>query len=374
MGSISRYIFRITFGAFLVVLITCTTLMWIVQALRDFDLVTSQGQTILVFIGITSLFIPFLIMTIAPFALLIAVVHVLNKLSNDSEIIVMNAAGMSPWLLFRAFMSVALVVSLLVCAIAAYFGPKGLRVLRDQMAKVRAEIVGTVVQPGRFTAIHGGVIMFIRERRTNGQLLGVFIDDQRDSKERITIFAEIGELLDSDNRAFLNLQDGILQRQQTDGGDPAIIVFDRYAFDLSQFANAFQAVNYSIRERYLWQLIFPDPKDSSYIQQPGRFRAELHDRLLAPIYPPALVIIALTFLSAPRTTRQGRMLLIAQIVGWAALLRVVGMGSHVLGVKAPWMLSLPYVTIVMVFVFGSFVIYTGKIPEVPLFRYNRQNL
>ncbi len=68
------------------------------------------------------------------------------------------------------------------------------------------------------------------------------------------------------------------------------------------------------------------------------------------------------------------MLLIAQIVGWAALLRVVGMGSHVLGVKAPWMLSLPYVTIVMVFVFGSFVIYTGKIPEVPLFRYNRQNL
>jgi len=374
MGSISRYIFRITFGAFLVVLITCTTLMWIVQALRDFDLVTSQGQTILVFIGITSLFIPFLIMTIAPFALLIAVVHVLNKLSNDSEIIVMNAAGMSPWLLFRAFMSVALVVSLLVCAIAAYFGPKGLRVLRDQMAKVRAEIVGTVVQPGRFTAIHGGVIMFIRERRTNGQLLGVFIDDQRDSKERITIFAEIGELLDSDNRAFLNLQDGILQRQQTDGGDPAIIVFDRYAFDLSQFANAFQAVNYSIRERYLWQLIFPDPKDSSYIQQPGRFRAELHDRLLAPIYPPAFVIIALTFLSAPRTTRQGRMLLIAQIVGWAALLRVVGMGSHVLGVKAPWMLSLPYVTIVMVFVFGSFVIYTGKIPEVPLFRYNRQNL
>jgi lipopolysaccharide export system permease protein len=348
--------------------------MWIVQALRDFDLVTSQGQTILVFIGITSLFIPFLIMTIAPFALLIAVVHVLNKLSNDSEIIVMNAAGMSPWLLFRAFMSVALVVSLLVCAIAAYFGPKGLRVLRDQMAKVRAEIVGTVVQPGRFTAIHGGVIMFIRERRTNGQLLGVFIDDQRDSKERITIFAEIGELLDSDNRAFLNLQDGILQRQQTDGGDPAIIVFDRYAFDLSQFANAFQAVNYSIRERYLWQLIFPDPKDSSYIQQPGRFRAELHDRLLAPIYPPALVIIALTFLSAPRTTRQSRMLLIAQIVGWAALLRVVGMGSHVLGVKAPWMLSLPYVTIVMVFVFGSFVIYTGKIPEVPLFRYNRQNL
>ncbi len=40
-----------------------------------------------------------------------------------------------------------------------------------------------------------------------------------------------------------------------------MVVFDRNAFDLSQFAGGPQAVKYSIRERYLWQLILPDPKD-----------------------------------------------------------------------------------------------------------------
>src|SRR5665811_180824 len=87
MGSISRYIFRTTFGAFLIVLVSLTTLIWVTQALRDFDLMTNQGQTILVFVGITGMIIPLLILVISPIALLIAVVHVLNKLSTDSEIL-----------------------------------------------------------------------------------------------------------------------------------------------------------------------------------------------------------------------------------------------------------------------------------------------
>src|SRR5450830_1009577 len=150
MGSISRYIFRTTFGAFLIVLVSLTTLIWVTQALRDFDLMTNQGQTILVFVGITGMIIPLLILVIAPIALLIAVAHVLTKLSTDSEIIVMNAAGMSPWLLFRAFLSVAVVVSILVMAISAYFAPKGLRMLRDWLTEVRADVVSNLVQPGRF--------------------------------------------------------------------------------------------------------------------------------------------------------------------------------------------------------------------------------
>ena len=370
MGSISRYIFRTTFGVFLVVLISLTAVIWVTQALRDIDLITSEGQTILTFVGITSLIIPFLIMTIAPIALIIAVTHVLNKLSTDSEIIVMNAAGMSPWLLLRAFMSVAFVVSLMVCVISTYFAPKGLRMLRDWVTKVHAQVVSTVVQPGRLTTIQSGVTFHIRERRNNGQLFGVFLDDRRNPNERITIIAEVGELVESDNGTFLILQNGILQRQQPEERDPAMVAFDSYAFDLSQFAGAPQEVNYSIRERYLWQLIFADPNDRSYIEQPNRFRAELHDRLLGPLYPLAFVVIALAYLIAPRTTRQSRMLSIVYVIGWAALLRLVGVVSNVLGVTTPWMLSLPYVAITIILAFGLFVIHTGAVLETPAFLVN----
>src|SRR6476620_12696876 len=114
MGSISRYVFRTTFSAFVIVLISLTAVIWITQALRDFDIMTSQGQTILVFVGITGLSIPLLVLVIAPIALVIVVAHVLNKLCSDSEIIVMNAAGRSPWRLFRACLNVGIVVALIV--------------------------------------------------------------------------------------------------------------------------------------------------------------------------------------------------------------------------------------------------------------------
>src|SRR5882672_5169132 len=120
MGSIGRYIFRTTLGAFLVVLASVTMLMWMTQALRNVDLMTSQGQTILVFVGITGLIIPLLVLMIAPIALTVAAAYVLNKLGNDSELIVMNSSGMRPSQVFRPFLAVGIVVSLLVALIAVY--------------------------------------------------------------------------------------------------------------------------------------------------------------------------------------------------------------------------------------------------------------
>jgi lipopolysaccharide export system permease protein len=370
MGSIGRYIFRTTFGAFLVVLVSLTAVIWVTQALRDVDLMTNQGQTILVFVGITGLIIPLLVLVIAPIALLIAVAHVLNKMSTDSEIIVMNASGMSPWLLFRAFMTVAIVVALMVTAISAYFAPKGLRMLRDWLTEVRANVVSNIVQPGRFTSIERDVTIHIRERRSNGQLLGIFLDDRRNPAERITVMAELGELFDSDTGTFLVLQSGFVQRHELKERDPALVKFDRYAFDLSQFAGGPQAVKYSIRERYLWQLMFPDPNDQSLIDQPGQFRAELHDRLIAPLYPLAFLVIAYAYLGAPRTTRQSRTLSMVGAIGGVALLRLIGFMSTVFGAAMPWLLALQYLAIIAAFTFGLFVIRTGIILEPPAFLTN----
>src|SRR3981189_3856095 len=168
MGSIGRYFFRTTFGAFLVICASVTALMWITQALRDIDLMTNQGQSVFVFIGITGLIIPLLIQIIAPIAVMIAVSHVLNKLGNDSELIVMNAAGMPPWIVFRPFFAAALVVSLLVAVIAVYISPKCLRDLRTWSTHVRTDIVTNSLQPGRFLVLDGGLTLHIRDRRPDG--------------------------------------------------------------------------------------------------------------------------------------------------------------------------------------------------------------
>src|SRR4051794_12868877 len=214
MGSISRYIVRTTFGAFLLVLGSLTSVIWVTHILRDIDLVTNQGQTVFVFLGVTALLVPALVLIIAPLAFMLAVAHALNKLNTDSEIIVMNAAGMSPWRIFFPFFVVALIVSTLVGAISAYIAPKCLRELRTVLTRVRADLITNIIQPGRFTSLEGGRLTFhIRERRSNGELVGIFIDDRRDVSERATILAERGQIVENETGTFLVLDQGSVQRQ-----------------------------------------------------------------------------------------------------------------------------------------------------------------
>ena len=280
MGSIGVYIFRTTFGAFLLVLVSLTSLIWITQALREVDLMTNRGQTVFVFVGITSLIIPNLVLIIAPLALVVAIAHTLNKLSSDSEIIVMNAAGMPPWRLFRPFLAVSIIGSIAIAMISAYFAPDCLRMLRRWLTEVRTDLITNIVQPGRFTTVDRGLTFFIRERQPNGLLVGILLDDRRDEKARVTILADRGEIVKNEAGNFILFESGNIQQQDAKQPDPSIVQFDRYAFDLSQFASGSQVVNYSVRERYLWELLWPNPNDPQYKLQPGHFRAELHERFL----------------------------------------------------------------------------------------------
>jgi lipopolysaccharide export system permease protein len=368
MGSIGRYIFRTTFGAFLLVLVSVTALMWITQALRDIDLMTNQGQGILVFIGLTALIIPLLVLIIAPVAFMVAMAYVLNKLSTDSELIVMNAAGMPPWRLFRPFLAVGLVVSLLVAVIAAYVSPKSLRELSLWVSEIRADLVTRIVQPGQFTHLWAGTLtLHIRERLPNGQLLGIFIDDQRNPKERVTFIAEQGEILKNNRGTFLLLADGSVQRSQTGDRDPNIVQFDRYAFDLSQLASNTDAPKYSARERYLWELLDVKSDDPTLNSAPEQMRAELHDRLSAPMYPLAIAVLTFAYLGAPRTTRQGRTVSLLSAIVAVTLLRGLGFVGTLAGAHAPAALLIPYLALAAAAAFGYWAISRGATIEPPAF-------
>ena len=367
MGSIGRYIFRTTIGAFLLVLISLTSAIWLTQALRDVDLMTGQGQTILAFIGITSLIIPGLVMVIAPVALVVAASYILHKLATDSEIIVMNGAGMRPWGLLTPFIVVTVLASLALSMIGAVVAPESLRLLRRWVAEVRADLVTNIVQPGRFTAIEQGLAFYIRERRPNGLLAGLLMDDRRDPAIRVTIVAELGEMVKNENGNFLLLQNGSIQRYETKQRDPNIVVFDRYAFDLSQFGSKTQIVKFSVRERYLWQLLSPDPNDPLYRDQPGQFRAELHDRLLGPVYPFAFVLIAYAFLGAPRTTRQSAAWSLTAVILSVSALRLIGFACTVFTIKYPIAVLVQYTTVAGSIAASLFVISRGLIIEPPAF-------
>jgi lipopolysaccharide export system permease protein len=365
MGSIDKYIFRTTLASFALVLVSLTGVIWITQALRGIDLMTSQGQTIVTFLGITSLVIPALVLIISPIALMIAISHTLNKLATDSEIIVMNAAGFSPFRLFRPFFYATCVVALMVAFIAAYLAPDGMRRIKQWDAEITADVLANILQPGRFAQLDQNLTIRIRERQPGGVLVGIFVDDRRDPKERVTIIADHGTVLKNGAGSFLILEDGNLERFETGKHDPALVAFGRYAFDMSKFSNQGRDVTLGIRERYLWELLSPPSNDPVYQQLPGQFRAELHDRIMSPIYPFAFAVLTFAFLGAPRTTRQSRNFSIGGSIFAVFGLRIAGFACSVLTVKSPLAAVIQYLMLLASIGIGLWIIIWGVVVEPP---------
>jgi lipopolysaccharide export system permease protein len=106
-------------------------------------------------------------------------------------------------------------------------------------------------------------------------------------------------VLKNETGSYLVLEDGNLERFEVAKRDPTLVAFGRYAFDMSKFSNQ-RDVFLGIRERYIWELIWPDETEWAFIKLGGQFRAELHDRFMAPVYPFAFAVLTFAFLGRPQ--------------------------------------------------------------------------
>jgi lipopolysaccharide export system permease protein len=333
MTRIERYIFRTAFLAFLAGLFALTAVVWITQALRQFDLLTSKGQTILVFLMMTGLTIPSLVAIIAPFALFVGVLYCLNKLNGDSELVVMSASGVSPGMLLRPFALLFALVFALVAWITLQVMPESFDAIRILTAHIRADFITNFARPGAFAELESGFVFHYRERSSDGSLRGVFMQDRRDPAHITSYIAERGRTIEKNGSNYLVLDDGSYQRPAA-GGDSAIVTFKDYTIDLTQFARQ-EETSRRPRERSTVELLAPDPKDDTMQRSAGRFRAELVDRLTSPFYAFVAGLIGFAALGEARTTRQGRGVAIAAAILAFAVVRLGGVAATSFVVSRP---------------------------------------
>ena len=245
--------------------------------------------------------------------------------------------------------------------------------MRLWATQVRAEIVTSNVQAGRFIVVDGRLTLHIRSREPNGQLLGIMVDDQRDPKERGTIFAERGDLLTNERGIFLLLANGAVHRHEAGKQDPVIVRFQDYAFDLSRLSPASGQVTFAIHERSIHELLNPRLDDPTYTRSPGHFRAELHNRITMPFYPLAFLLVTFAFLGAPRTTRQSRALSLVSAVAVVAVVRGLGFVGTISGAHSTLALAVPYIALAAAFLLGGWAMARGVVIEPPAFLTNMSN-
>lgn len=339
---IGRYIFRQTASALILILISLTLIVWLTSVLREIKLLTTEGQTFFLFLKITALAIPNLLVTVAPVAFLIAALHTLNRLNGDSELIVLSAAGSSVWRLLAPYMALAAVVSISVLLANCFLLPRATRLLGDYVSQVRTDILSQVLQPGEFSDLEKGLTIHIRDKGPNGELLGVMVHDERDSKIATTVIADRGEIAADGKRSVMELEDGQILRQPGDKKESQIVVFKSYIFDIGDFTPKEGPREAKPRERDIADLLYPDTNSAYYKANKAKFRSEIHERFSTPLYSFLFALIALVHLGRPRTTREGRASILFAAFVTGAIIRIAGIAGVNLVGKQPWALSLIY--------------------------------
>jgi lipopolysaccharide export system permease protein len=367
MTLFSRYMFRQVTSAFLLILLTLTAIIWLATALKQLDLITSQGQGLIIFFQMTALSLPSLITLIAPNAVLMAALYTLDRMNGDSEIIVMTAAGATVWRICRPLIALALIVSMLILLVNVFINPACMRALRDLITQVRADLISQVLQPGRFSSPERGLTFHIRDRSQDGELQGLLFHDERDSKQVMSYLADRGRILSNDQGSFLIMFDGYVHRYNAKDKEKSvqIIAFDQNMVDLSKFTEGGgQRNKLEPKQMPLMSLINPPPEDEVTDKEYGLLRYELHDRLATPLYPLAFIFLAIALMGQARTTRESRWGQILTVFGLAVAIRVAGITAGNLVTLNAWAVILVYAIPIGAILIAAWTAHVRMSPEL----------
>ncbi len=350
MYRYNKYIIKHLVHSTLLITISLTSIVWLTQALRFVEFIVNQGVSITVFLNLTLLLIPSLLMMIFPPAIFCAVLFTYNKLTSDSELVVMQAMGLSRWRLARPAIIVATIVTLLTYGIAFYLQPVSYKQFKDMQYILRDKYVSLLVQEGVFSNPVDGLTVFIRERDADGKLHGILVHDNRQQNSKqpnksITMMAESGRLVETPQGPRFLLENG--NRQEMTDGRLAFLNFESYTLDISFYTNSMNARKPDVQELFLSELLgFTDEKDLTPADIMKR-RAEAHQRIVWPAYNLSLTLLALATLFSGQFNRRGQWQRITIAVVIATILLFSAVGIRGMMSVQPMMIPVAYLTLLI---------------------------
>lgn len=325
MPRLSYYVLRQLAGPVALFTLLLTAVIWLTQSLHLLDLVINRGQSAPTFLYLTLLLLPSLLIILLPVAFFAGALYALSRLHADSELVVMWASGFSRAQLAVPVFVAALITMALTYLCGLYLMPLGQRLMKDKVFDIRADIGTAIFNPGEFNTPVKGLTVFIRDLTSEGDISGVLVHDNRDAARPITYLAEGGQLVQTPQGARLIMNKGTIEQSDAGGARLSMLKFDRYVFDLDQFAGPQRYTERAASERYLSELFRPQEKN---LTEKARaiYLAEGHNRLAAPLYCLTFALIALAAVTRGRRARSAHALRLTVASLIAVGLRIAGYG------------------------------------------------
>lgn len=296
-----RYLLKHLIVATLVVSITLAAVIMLTQSLRFLELVIQSGASSLMFWALSLLALPRFFEVIIPIGLMAGTVFVYNRMTVDSELIVMRATGNSPLSLAKPAIYLSLFTTILLWSMTMWAGPSALTMMQKLKQEIKTQYSISFIKEGIFNDMKNGLTVYMKEQGKNGELKGLIIHDDRDElPSPVTILAKYGKIITSKDGYQVVVYEGTRQEYQKNRQTLSNLDFERYTIDLPDENTDSDERWKKPAERTFIQLLNPDLENIDDKRKLRDFTVEAHRRIISPLLAPCFTIIALiTLLSGP---------------------------------------------------------------------------
>lgn len=314
MARFDRYLLSqllALFGFFSLVLVA---VYWVNRAVGLFDQLIGDGQSALVFLEFSMLTLPNVIRLVLPISAFAAAVYVANRLTQESELVVMQATGFSAFRLARPVLYFGLIVTAMMLLLMHVLVPASRTALADRSAEISQNVTARFLKDGQFLHPGDGITLYIREVAATGELLDLFLADDRKPETRATYTARRALFVRADTGPKLLMFDGMVQVLTTETQSLTITRFGDFTYDLSGLIAAQTRSARSAAEASTVELL---EASAALMTETQETRAALvfaaHDRLAQPFLAAAAALIGFASLLLGAFSRFGlwRQVLIA---------------------------------------------------------------
>jgi len=309
------------FGFFSLVLVA---VYWVNRAVGLFDQLIGDGQSALVFLEFSLLAMPNAIRLVLPVSAFAAVVFVVNRLAQESELVVMQAAGFSAFRLARPVLYFGLTVLIMQLVLANILVPASQRILNARSAEIAQNVTARFLNAGQFMHPAPGVVLYIREITPAGELVDLFLSDERGPASRVVYSARRAFLVKGKVAPKLVMLDGSTQSYSRTDSRLSLTRFADFTLDLAGLVKTGEVGGVSIGSLPTWYLLTVDPVAMAAVgASPAEMLEEGHGRIAAPLLAVAAPLLGFAALMLGGFSRFGLWRQISLAVGLLILMQLI---------------------------------------------------
>ena len=196
------------FQFFLLVSISISLIVWVIQAVNFLDIVTEDGHGFRVYFLYTLLSLPKIFSKILPFIYFVSIFYIILKYENNNELIIFWTIGIKKLDFVNILLKFSILYLILQLLFTTFIVPNTLDKARSYIRSSNIDLYSSLIQEKKFIDAIKNLTIFIEEKNNNGELKNIFLKEKIGENEYQVIFSKKGLIQTKNNKSTLLLLDG----------------------------------------------------------------------------------------------------------------------------------------------------------------------